>query len=665
MRKIIQLIFFLLSLTYANTIMAQSLRAYIKAANKAYKVGDYGTALSFYKVAIDAGTNNSNYIWHYAECNRHIYDYVEAERFYARLLGNTKKAKKYPLLLFYYATVLKYNSHYSESAKHFQAFITKQSNQTDDFFVKKAQQEILAIQNIQNFIKPNPDFKVSFCNRQDVNSITESYSDFAAHWVGNDIYYSSGRYFKGDSSVISQIAKTPNNKILARINALDKHTANSCTDSSLTRIVFTRCEGKGDSIRCDLWTADGDGKGNWSNIRKLPSPLNLKKYTTTMPCIAQSNDPNWFKLYFSSNRRGGKGGMDIWSCDLSKDGESFQNIENLGEPINTLGNEVTPFFHDKLYFSSDWHQGLGGYDVFVYDSNRISNLRPPINTSANDVYFNVKPSAEKGFLASNRRPKEADRPQSTNSQVHACCYDIYEWEATSNSRLYPPEEPDSTPYIASTPIPHSIPPLIDTNTIEIPKPNPLLDPSELLPITLYFHNDEPDSNSVSLNTTTIYEDTYEKYFALKETYKVAYGANLPAGELYGARQSVEHFFQDEVKQGYEDLEEFTQRLLAHLEAGEQIEVGIEGYTSPRAASNYNDALSSRRIASVENHFDAFQFGVLKPFLTSKQLVIKRVPYGESRVPKGVNADYKNTRLSIYSPAAAAERRVKIISIKLK
>lgn len=661
MRNPIQLLVFLISLFSVNLILAQSLHSYIKTANKAYTNGEYGKARHYYKIAIDADSKKSNILWQYADCSRRIYDYTEAELFYSKLLQKTKSTQKFPLLKFYYATVLKYNQKYELSGQYFQAFIDDNKANPGDFFIKKARQECLAISNIQNLVKTNPNYTVKLSTKPGLNT---DYSDFAAHWVGDKIYYSSLRYqlvsadFK-DSSTLCQIAA--DEKLIRNINSPKIHTANSSTDTNLTRLVFTRCEGTGENIRCDLWTADGDGKGNWTNSRKLPAPLNQKSCTSTMPCLSTSSEPKWLKLYFVSNRSGGQGGLDIWSCDLSSDGDEFKNLQNLGAPINTPGDEVTPFFSNKLYFSSDWHEGLGGYDIFCYDSSQITNLKPPINSSANDIYFSLKSDLSQGFISSNR--KNVSPLQNTN--MHACCYDIYEWGLTNTYPLYPPEERDSTPYIASTLIPHSIPPLIDTNTIEIPKPNPLPDPSELLPITLYFHNDEPDSNSLSLSTTTIYEDTYEKYFALKETYKVAYGANLPAAELYGARQSVEHFFQDEVKQGYDDLEEFTQRLLAHLEAGEQIEVGIEGYTSPRAAANYNDALSSRRIASVENHFEAFQSGVLKPFLASKQLVIKRVPYGESRVPKGVNADYKNTRLSIYSPAAAAERRVQIISVKLK
>src|SRR5690606_25746235 len=101
------------------------------------------------------------------------------------------------------------------------------------------------------------------------------------------------------------------------------------------------------------------------------------------------------KLYFSSDRSGGYGGTDLYVVDISSDG-TLGVPKNLGPKINTSGRESFPYINadNELYFSSDGHFGLGGYDVFYVQldsssqpDSRILNVGAPINSSGDDLAY--------------------------------------------------------------------------------------------------------------------------------------------------------------------------------------------------------------------------------------------------------------------------------------
>lgn len=120
---------------------------------------------------------------------------------------------------------------------------------------------------------------------------------------------------------------------------------------------------------------------------------------------ALSPDGNW--LYFTSDMPGGKGGLDIWRVRLS--GGTTGGVENLGEPINTPGDEEFPTFRPNgdLYFSSNGHGGLGGLDIFIAkvgDDHHYHLEHPgyPLNSQGDDFGMTFEGLYNRGFFSSNR-----------------------------------------------------------------------------------------------------------------------------------------------------------------------------------------------------------------------------------------------------------------------
>lgn len=153
-------------------------------------------------------------------------------------------------------------------------------------------------------------------------------------------------------------------------------------------------------ISMSLYTADVDANGVWSNVKAFP--YNGSDYATGFPALSSDGKT----LLFSSNQDGGYGGWDIYVSNWSSSG--WSTPRNLGAPLNTPGNEVTPFYDGKnLYFSSDWHEGLGGLDVFRAELGQaeiknVYQLGAGINSSRDDYGFIYNAEQNIGYLTSNR-----------------------------------------------------------------------------------------------------------------------------------------------------------------------------------------------------------------------------------------------------------------------
>lgn len=170
-------------------------------------------------------------------------------------------------------------------------------------------------------------------------------------------------------------------------------------------MVFTICERdeKTGYQNCDLYFTTYSF-GVWNGIRPFPN-VNLPGSWESQPSIS----PNGDVLYFTSNREGGFGGLDIYRSERQDDG-SWSSPENLGPTINTSKNEKSPFIHpdsESMYFASDGHSGMGGYDLFKSSLEssiwgKPKNLGYPINTENNEIGLMVTLDGRQAYFASNK-----------------------------------------------------------------------------------------------------------------------------------------------------------------------------------------------------------------------------------------------------------------------
>lgn len=148
----------------------------------------------------------------------------------------------------------------------------------------------------------------------------------------------------------------------------------------------------------NIYTADVVD-GSWVNIKQFTYN---DSYPTGFPTLSDDGKT----MLFASVRPGGFGGWDIYVSNFV--GGEWSAPRNLGSPLNTQGNEITPFYDgNNLYFSSDWHRGLGGQDVFRAElgSEEIKNiyhLGPIVNSSYDDYGFIFNADQRLGYLTSTR-----------------------------------------------------------------------------------------------------------------------------------------------------------------------------------------------------------------------------------------------------------------------
>ncbi len=193
-------------------------------------------------------------------------------------------------------------------------------------------------------------------------------------------------------------------------------------------MFFVACDRSTGLGSCDIYYSIKKGD-NWSTPINPGSPLNTM-YKETTPSFSPTGE----ELFFASSRPGGMGELDIWvsQVTINDDGYlKFGTPKNLGLPINTVSDEISPFIHvdnQTLYFSSNGHPGLGNCDIFYSkrdDKNKWStpqNIGYPINTHRDEIGFSVNAQGKKAYLSSN------------GIQNNGRGKDIYEIELPESSR---------------------------------------------------------------------------------------------------------------------------------------------------------------------------------------------------------------------------------------
>ena len=165
------------------------------------------------------------------------------------------------------------------------------------------------------------------------------------------------------------------------------------------RAYYTRNQKKSfNTYQLEIWEAiQKDGK--WINAHKMF--FNNPKFSYFHPAVT----PDGKRLYYVTDDNTGEGGTDIYYVERNEDG-SWKNTVNLGQDINTAGNELFPTFYEgNLFLSSNGHPGLGGLDIFrlIKGTNGepvLKNMGYPVNSSKDDFAFSIQ--GTKGFFSTNR-----------------------------------------------------------------------------------------------------------------------------------------------------------------------------------------------------------------------------------------------------------------------
>jgi len=229
----------------------------------------------------------------------------------------------------------------------------------------------------------------------------------------NIIFYSKSLFFT-DEELYSGSSQDTSSKIYVSYNKngvweesneIDVGASNKITDVKIAGI-----SPDGESIYVSaLYNENRDiyvgryYEGAPIDIEPLPYPINTDAWEGKITI-----SPDGTQIWFSSDREGGIGGIDIYTSKLNIDG-SWSEPLNMGTEINTKYNEDAPFIHPSgniLYFSSSGHNSIGGYDIFsilLNDNNAKfpKNIGFPINTTGDDMFFSLTANGNAGYFASN------------------------------------------------------------------------------------------------------------------------------------------------------------------------------------------------------------------------------------------------------------------------
>jgi len=630
-----------------SSLSAQNLKKLLADGDKAIADNDYFGAAIYYNKAILQDSSDITIQYKYADASRLNYDYAIADHWYSKVYKADAQGRLFPECAFWLASIKKTEGKYKEAKKLFDKYAKKNKKKKNDYFVLKANQEVLACDYAQ-LLTVSPDKSISIIHLD--STVNSKVSEYAPIQMDSILYFSSLRdtkdrdkkhnvnYNKIYTSIQDTIGFQKANELDTLFNKEGIHNANTSFNTDFTKVYITRCEQKNmQDFMCEIYSS-GFKNGHWQSLQKLPSEINMKGYTNTQPAIGFMGEQE--VLFFASNRPGGEGKLDIWHSKINADG-SYEKPVNAGKKVNSMEDEITPFYCNpcqELFFSSTWHKGLGGFDIFKseYKNNELGepqNLGLPINSNYNDIYFSINSKRTEAFISSNRIGSYFEEKES-------CCNDIYMFEIPQINE--PPKKVDSTQIF-------------------------ITQMKLLVPLTLYFHNDEPDKKTLAITTEKNYKKTYEDYSVMREQYKKEYSKGAKDKELERAYNDIDNLFDDSVDAGMQDLEKFAQLLLKVLKDSEKVTITMKGYCSPLASTDYNVNLAKRRISSLRNYFMEYQNGVFVKYVDNQNLAEGSITFfnediGELKARPNVSDDYYDTKNSVYSPAAALERKIQIIAI---
>ena len=612
----------------------QSKKVWLYQADYNFELSQYPTALRYYHMVLDDSlglamaiipyevqlsnqklqkfadndtlktVSLEDYVNHQiAMCYRNSNDY---ERAVIKFKASAEKGA-YPDDYYYYANSLMNLGNYDEALKVFESYT--EMNGTSDELLERALQDMTSCVFAKELQQSDDNIDVVLADTNIFNKGTTSFA--TAYWGGdnNKLVFSSAR----TESVILDPEKQDPNYLLdlywtektddwekpknfgRPLNSAQHEASGVFGDKNV--IYFTKW-GEDDLDNKQIYLAREFGL-RFFESQHLDSTVNEKGYQSINPYI--TIDGQW--LYFSSNKPGGIGGMDIWKVKVDSMGNPQGESINLGKPINTEFDEVSPFYHDvakTLYFSSDGHENFGGLDVFKssYDDDldvfkQPKNMGLPINSNKDDNYFIIDDILRSGFVSSDR-----DNCLLSDTMYNLCasCYHIYELKM-------PELEFRISGYV------------YDENTNEV-IPNAKVDFKDVTFQWEHFSVNTDENgyyeHDLIQNVEVFLKATKTDYFAdagLVSTVGVTesmaftqdfYLNKIPKGEI--TIQGIEYDFDKATLRP--ESKKILDSLIIFLELNSNLSIEIRSHTDQRGNDDYNLSLSERRAQSVVDYLIA-------------------------------------------------------------
>jgi peptidoglycan-associated lipoprotein len=389
----------------------------LKKADAAFEARQYYNAINYYKQAYSAAGKDKKAMILYKSgiASQEINDYKGAEAYYNKAIAANYDNPDVYLRL---AEVLKVQMKYPEAIVEYNNYKSKGGN------AKRADLGVKSCQLAQQWVDNPMRYKIE--NISLVNSKQRDYAPCFSDKKYKTIVFSSNR----DGGLGGIEINTGTNHTDLWESKLDKNgkwstpvllppavstpvnEGRAWVSKKGDLIFFTRCpEEKNKENKCGVYMAKKQGS-TWGQAELLP--FNTDTVQFGHPCLSADSK----MLYFASRMGGGYGGVDIWSCTYNQKTNTWGQPKNMGPQVNTEGNEVYPSVSDdgkKFYFSSDYHPGLGGLDLFMAElggdgkvSKPVENLKYPINSSYDDFAIVFEGRRNRGYFSSNRDGGKGD-----------------------------------------------------------------------------------------------------------------------------------------------------------------------------------------------------------------------------------------------------------------
>jgi len=382
-------------------------------ANAAYEAGEYYKAIDLFKRAyskVSDRERQAEIVFRIAECYRITGEPRQAALWYRKALQQEYQGPE--LYLRYGQSLMRYER-FEEAEEQFRIYKDLvPDDPRGDWGIESARvtQEWISdptgyiVENMRYFNSFKRDWSPAYANEDYMEVMFTSTRDDSE---GKAIHGATGESFADIySSTMDRKGKWSVPVPVESLNSEFEDGAVSFT-SDFSTLYMTRCKmGKNEQVACQIYSSSRSG-AQWSD----PAPLDIigDSITSAHPAIS----PDGQTLYFVSDMPGGIGGNDIWV--VTKEGGSWGDPKNLGEEINTPGNELFPFVHadGTLYFSSDSRIGMGGLDIYKAKKDElgnwvVENMRPPINSVEDDFGIVFESGSERGFFSSSRKGRGND-----------------------------------------------------------------------------------------------------------------------------------------------------------------------------------------------------------------------------------------------------------------